>query len=131
MLTVLVDHNIEGQADMLWRTLNKEGWLEVFPLRFVTFTEVGLPFASNDREVWRFAQANGMILLTANRRMTEETSLEQTLREENMLTSLPVVTIGNVDRMVERTYRARCAEQLLEIVLYLDNYLGTARIFIP
>lgn len=95
------------------------------------FADIGLPIDSNDREIWRFAQKNQMILLTGNRRMREEDSLEQTLRDENTLISLPTLTIGNVDRMAEETYRERCAERLLEIVLALDNYLGTARIFIP
>ena len=49
MLTVLVDHNIEGQAEMLWQTLTREGWPGFFPLRFVTFTEISLPFESSDR----------------------------------------------------------------------------------
>jgi hypothetical protein len=131
MITILVDHNIEGQAMMLWRTLEREGWPELFPLRFVIFTDVGLPYESSDRQVWQFAQKNRMILLTGNRRMGEEDSLEQTLREENTLTSLPVLTIGKIDRMVERTYRERCEAQLLNVLLNLDNYLGTARIFIP
>ncbi len=88
MLTILVDRNIEGQASMLWRTLSREGWPEFFPMQFVIFAEIGLPLDSSDREVWRFAQTNEMILLTANRRMKEEDSLEQTIREENTLTSL-------------------------------------------
>lgn len=58
-------------------------------------------------------------------------SLVQTLREENSLTSLPVLTIGSLDRLDEREYRARCVSRLVEILVDLDNYLGTARIFIP
>jgi hypothetical protein len=33
--------------------------------------------------------------------------------------------------MVEREYRDRCATRLCEIILELDNYRGTGRIFIP
>jgi hypothetical protein len=97
----------------------------------VTFAQVGLPYTSSDREAWRFAQDNGMLLLTANRHMEGEDSLEQTIRRENTPTSLPVVTIGNVNRMVDRVYRELCAIRLLEIALDIDNYLGTGRIFIP
>jgi predicted nuclease of predicted toxin-antitoxin system len=131
MAVILIDHNIEGQAMMLWRMLSKDGWSEMIPLEFVILAQAGLKDDSTDREVWRFAQKNGMILLTANRRMMEEDSLEQTIREENMPDSLPVLTIGNVKRMAERPYRERCKMRLLEIVLYPDNYLGTGRIFIP
>ncbi|MEA3339799.1 MAG: ACP S-malonyltransferase, partial [Chloroflexota bacterium] len=76
-------------------------------------------------------QKNGMILLTANRRMREEDSLEETIRNDNTPTSLPVLTIGNINRMIEKTYREQCATRLLEIGLDLENYLGTGRIFIP
>jgi predicted nuclease of predicted toxin-antitoxin system len=131
MITILVDHNIEGQAGMLLGTLAAMGWLELFPLQMKTLENVGLPFDSSDREVWRFAQANGMVLLTDNRRMKEKDSLEQTIREENTINSLPVLTIGNVRRIPEKTYRERCANRLLEILMDLENYLGTSRIFIP
>ncbi len=130
-MKILVDHDIEGLAVMLWGTLVAEGWLELIPVELVMFTDVGLSFDSNDRSVWRFAQANGMILLTNNRNMTGNDSLEQTLREENTITSLPVLTIGNVGRLDEKAYRERCVSRLVDIGLDLDNYLGTARMFIP
>jgi hypothetical protein len=73
---------------LLWGTLTADGWLELLPLRLVTLAQVGLPYDSSDREMWRFAQGKGMILLTANRRMDGEDSLEQIIREENTTTSL-------------------------------------------
>ena len=66
----------------------KAGW-RFPPLRLVTFVQVGLPVNSSDRTVWRFAQAQGMILLTHNRNMKDENSLEQTIREEKTPTALP------------------------------------------
>ena len=72
-----------------------------------------------------------MILLTHNRNMRDADSLEQTLREENMLTSLPVITVSRADRLRERTYRERCAVRLVEIVLEIEQYLGAGRLFIP
>lgn len=131
MITVLADHNIEGQALLLWGTLGAAGWLELIPLRLVRFTDVGLPYTSSDREVWRFAQANQMYLLTDNRNMEGEDSLEQTIRDENTELSLPVLTIGRVDRMLERSYREACAVRLLDIVLSPADYLGAGRLFIP
>jgi hypothetical protein len=58
MITILVDHDIEGQATTLWRELVGQGWLELVSLRLVTFEVVGLARHSSDRAVWRFAQAN-------------------------------------------------------------------------
>jgi len=72
-----------------------------------------------------------MILLTGNRSMKDKDSLEKTIRGENTPTALPVLTIANVDHMVQKKYRERSIAKLLEIVLYLDNYRGAGRIFIP
>jgi len=116
---------------LLWADISSEGWPELFPIRFALFRDIGLPPGSNDLEVWDFAQRHGLILLTANRRMKEESSLERTIRDENTAISLPVLTIGNKNRVVEREYREKCESRLLEIVVYLEDYLGAGRIFIP
>ena len=116
---------------MLFGSITSEGWLDVLSIRFVSFDEVDLPITSSDRVVWKFAQENQMILLTANRSMKGEDSLEQVLREECIPTSLPVITLANVDRIVEREYREECIDRLIEIALYLENYLGVSRLFIP
>mgnify|MGYP006303854995 CR=1 FL=1 len=131
MLTLLVDHNMEGQAVWLWDTILKTELPDIIDVRIVMFADIGLPENSNDRVVWRFAQKNRMILLTDNRSDNELYSLEQTIREENRLDSLPVLTIGCLDRMKESHYRVRCAERIAEVVLDLKNYIGTGRIFIP
>ncbi len=127
----LVDHNLKGQALILLGNIANKGWLDLLPIRFVTFEEMALPIDSNDRIVWRFAQANQMILLTANRSMKGEDSLEQVIREENTTASFPVVTIGSVERLDEPDYRERCVNRLVEIVIYIENYMGVSRIFIP
>lgn len=127
----LSDHDIEGYAQLLWGTLASVGWLDLMRLELTTFYGIGLPINSNDRKVWRFAQANGMILITNNRNMKDETSLEYTIREENQLNSLPVLTIGNVERLAELDYREKCADVLVEISLDLENHLGRGRIYIP
>ncbi len=127
----LSDHDIEGYAQLLWGTLASAGWLELINLELVTFRDIDLPINSNDREVWRFAQASGFILITNNRNMKDETSLEYTIREENQPDSLPVLTIGNVDRLTDLGYREQCADVLVEISLNLENHLGRGRIYIP
>ncbi|WP_442944939.1 hypothetical protein [Nostoc sp.] len=46
-------------------------------------------------------------------------------------TSFPVVTIGDADRVLnDPDYRDLCVNRILEIVLYIENYMGTRRIFI-
>lgn len=131
MISILVDHNVEGQAALLLSALVSEGWIELELFRVVTFADVGLPFASSDRVVWQFAQDQKMLLLTSNRNMDGENSLEQTIRNENQPTSLPIITISDVGRVIEKTYREQCATRLAEIALYLDSFLGAGRIYIP
>lgn len=131
MITILSDHDIEGQALLLWGAVAATGWIDILPVRLVRFGEIGLPFDSTDRQVWRFAQAHHMILLTNNRNMEGADSLEQTMRDEGTVESVPVITIARLDKMSERIYREACAERLLEIIVYLDDYMGVGRLFIP
>jgi hypothetical protein len=128
----LVDHNLRGHALLLSGSILSGGWLDWVPIRFITFDEMKLPINSDDRVVWQLAQSNQMILLTANRSMKGKNSLEQVMREEITPTSLPVVTIGNADRLLnDPEYRERCATRLVEIVLDIDSYRGVSRLFIP
>jgi predicted nuclease of predicted toxin-antitoxin system len=117
-MNVLVDHNLRGQSVVLAGSLAASGWLDLISIRFVLFEEVGLAINSDDRTVWCCAQSNEMILLTANRSMKGKDSLEQVMREENTPTSLPVVTIGNINRLVD-------------IIVEIEDYRGARRIFIP
>jgi predicted nuclease of predicted toxin-antitoxin system len=130
-MNFLIDYNLRGQAVLLWGTITAEGWLELMPIRFIGFEEAGLLENSSDRPVWQVAQSNQMIILTANRNMKGDDSLEQVIREENSLQSLPVVTIVNKERLDEQIYRERCASRLVEILFDIDNYMGVGRVYIP
>jgi len=131
VITLLIDHNVEGQAQNLWRSLRVASWAQTAEIVFTYFAEVGLAEDSSDRQVWRFAQGRGMFLLTANRNNKDKDSLAQTILDENTAVSLPVITIGNADRVREPEYRDGCINRLLEIVLYPEKYLGTGRQYIP
>lgn len=130
-MKLLVDYNLDGYAAVLLGILTKRGWLELLPIQFFTFKEVGLSMDSSDRTVWNYAQANQMLILTANRNMKGEDSLEQVMREQNTSTSFPILTISDLVRMDESEYRERCIDRLVEIVLELENYMGAGRLFIP
>ncbi|MBI5843005.1 MAG: ACP S-malonyltransferase [Chloroflexi bacterium] len=130
-MKVLLDHHMKKQGILLWRSMENEGWLELLEIPMLTFADAGLPIDSSDRDVWRFVQKNRLILLTGNRNNYGEDSLQQTIWDENQPTSLPVVTIGVLDRLEERAYREQCAERLIEIVLGIENHLGIGRIYIP
>jgi hypothetical protein len=128
----LIDHNLKGHALVFFGAIATQGWLDIVPIQFVTFAAMNLSIDSDDRTVWRLAQENQMILLTANRSMKGKDSLEQVIREENTSESLPVITVSNADRLLnDSEYRDRCVESLVEIVLNIDTYQGARRIFIP
>jgi hypothetical protein len=131
VVTFLLDYNLTGQRVLLYGTFAASGWLTLLPVRLVTFADVGLACTTNDREVWRFVQAQRMIVITENRNMKGQDSLEQTIREENTAQSLPVLTIGRVDRLDEKQYCERCVDRMLEMTLELQDFLGAGRIFIP
>ncbi|MEQ8997227.1 MAG: ACP S-malonyltransferase [Coleofasciculus sp. B1-GNL1-01] len=130
-MNFLVDYNLDGYALVFLGILTKGAWLEFLSIQFVTFTEAGLSMDSSDRLVWSYAQANHKMILTANRNMKGDDSLEQVIREENRSNSFPVVTIGSLERLDEFDYRERCVERLIEIVLDIENYMGVGRLFIP
>lgn len=131
MTTILVDHNIEGWATLIFAILIAERWAELLELELALLADVGLSKESSDRDIWRMAQARGMLLLTANRTMTGSDSLERTMREEGLSGSLPVLTIGSVHRLDDSAYREACAERLAEIVVDIEQYRGVPRTFIP
>jgi hypothetical protein len=97
-MNFLVAHNLRGHAVLLSGRILSGGWLDWILIRFITLDEMSLPIDSGDRVVWRLAQSNQMILLTANRSMKGENSLEQVIREKITSTSLPVITISDADR---------------------------------
>ena len=131
LMKLLVDHDIEGYAVLLRGTLLADGWLEIVEIDFIMLHSVGLPNDSSDRDIWRYAQDNNFVLLTNNRNMEDQLSLEQTIRLENTADSMPVITISDVQRLDEKSYRDRCSQRLAEIAFDIANYLGSGRIYIP
>lgn len=130
-IKILVDHNMEGQARLLFDELQREGWVEIIRIEFFYFSTLNLPLDTDDTTVWRFAQENELIILTDNRNQKGETSLAATIARENTIASLPVITVGSVKRLVETEYCLEAATKLADILAYLDNHLGTGRLFIP
>ncbi len=87
----LIDHNLRGHALTFFGAIASQGWLDIVPIQFFTFAEMQLSIDSDDRVVWRLAQENQMILLTANRSMKRKNSLEKVMREENNSASFTLI----------------------------------------
>ena len=130
---ILSDENCYGQARAVFHVLERLNYVELLSLELKTFKEVGLLEGSEDEMVWRFCQENGYLLLTGNRTTKDgKVSLELTIRRLVTSTSLPVLTIGDLDRVLkDGEYCERCAERLGEIVFDLEErYLGITRLYL-
>lgn len=131
MIKVLLDNDISGFQTHLIGAIESTGWSEYELIEFIALKDLGLDYSTQDREIWRRCQKSGYILLTTNRNEKGADSMQLTIREENTLESLPVITVGDQQRLHNAAYREACIESLLTIVLELNNYLGTGRLYIP
>ena len=133
MQIILSDHNCEGHAQQIIFALNRIGLATIVPVQLVIFSDVGLSYSADDEVVWRLCQKENYLLLTGNRRTVDgEDSLELTIRRLYTPNISPVVTIGDLQRVLrDRNYCERCAERLAEIVLDLDSLRGVIRLYLP
>jgi hypothetical protein len=135
MRAILSDHDIEGYFEILVGLLNGPDLGELWQslhLDVLRLRDVGLADDSPDREIWTVCQAEQCVLITANRNLEDEDSLEQTLRDSVTENSLPVMTIASMDRFEEDpSYRVAVAWRLVECLMEMDRYRGTGRQFLP
>ena len=136
-MLILADNDVGGAVAGLRRILESEEWAEfsaTLALRFVEFVEfvdVGLTRDASDRVVWQTCQEVGAVLVTGNRASGDD-SLEQTIQDHAGADSLPVVTIGDPQRLVrDRAYASECALRLLDLLERIETLRGTGRLFIP
>ena len=130
-VTILLDHDIEAYGDFLLAGLREIGWEQDLSVSLRWLRDYGLPNNLPDQEIWRFGQQQRIWLVTHNRNNEDETSLQATIRRENTLASLPVITISNKRKLVKPEYRRRVATGLVEIVISPEKYYGTGRFFLP
>lgn len=130
-IKILLDHDIEGYATFLQTGLKETGWHQYLSVQFIRLNDLGLPDDYSDKDIWRQSQADGLLLITHNRNRDDETSLQATIERESGPDSLPVITISTIEKLALRDYRQQAVHKLAEIIIYLDNYRGTGRIYIP
>lgn len=132
MQKILSDHNCEGQARQILYALRRTGLFEIAPIELFVFSDIDLSHQADDEEVWMLCQSDNYLLLTGNRRTTDgDLSLELAIRRNYSPTILPVLTIGDLERiMQDRAYCESCATRLAEIVLDLEKLKGTTRLYL-
>jgi hypothetical protein len=132
---LLADVNIEGYVDYLVALMQLEPWKlfwDHLHLRYVHFADVGLGASSPDSLVWQTCQQQGLYLITDNRNKKDPDSLEATIRTQNTPASLPVFTIGDVQRLRQsKDYANQIIDTLFRYLLEEEKLRGTGRQFLP
>jgi hypothetical protein len=133
-MLILADNDVEGAVAALRRILELAEWAAfsaMLDLRFIEFADAGLARDTSDPLVWHTRQELGAVLITGNR-ASGDASLEHTIREHTGADSLPVLTIGDPQRVVrDPAYARECAISLLDVLDRIEMLRGTGRLFIP
>jgi hypothetical protein len=130
-ITILLDHDLEGRAMFFEAGLRETGWDQYLNIEFKRLRDFNLSDDSTDQEIWRYVQRERLLFITNNRNRDDDTSLEAVINSENRADSLPVLTVSAQDKLASAQYRQRVADKLALVVIEIDNYLGTGRVFLP
>jgi hypothetical protein len=132
---LLADVNVEGHFHAIVSPFQAAPWNGIWTdmdVSLQTFASVGLPRNVSDADLWRTCQQRDLILVTGNRNREGADSLEATIRANNTLTSLPVLTLASPKRiLIDRAYAERVAERILDYLVDIERYRGTGRLFVP
>lgn len=135
MKGLIADANIQGHVEYLVRRMRAEAWVDFWRalgLVLRRFEDVGLSESSSDLEVWNVCQAEQLILITDNRNLDSEDSLEAVIRRNQTVESLPVFTIADVNAFrTSDVYVERVVEALYDYLLRIDEVRGTGRLYLP
>ena len=135
MFTILLDEQMTGFVESFRILVDSEDWNSIARLvgvRFTNFPEIGLAAGTSDRDLWQYCQLQRIYLLTDNRNKDGADSLEETIRQCNTPTSLPVFTVSNRDRFTnDRAYAERVIESLFDRLIDAENLIGVGRLFLP
>ena len=135
MKGLVADANIQGQVEYLVQRMQADAWVDFWQalgLVLHRFEDVGLPTSATDLEVWNVCQAEQLILITDNRNLDSEDSLEATIRRNNTPESLPVFIIADMNEFRTNSSYVECVvEVLYDYLLRIDDLRGTGRLYLP
>ena len=133
-MLILTDNDVGGAVTAIRRILESDEWTEftsILDLQFIEFEDVELPRDAPDLIVWQRCQEVGAILITGNR-SSGAASLEQAIESYAGSDSLPILTIGDPQRVMrDSAYARECAISLLDLAERIEMLRGTGRLFIP
>ena len=68
---------------------------------------------------------------SSSRNCQDDTSLQATIERENHPAALPVITLSHPEHLWVPAYRLQVALKIAEIIIYLEHYRGTGRLYVP
>jgi hypothetical protein len=133
---LMMDNHATAYVRYLIRLLTEDDTYRQFweglQCRLLTLESCGLEASSPDSLIWHYCQREQVVLVTANRNSEGPDSLEETIKNHNLPTSLPVVTLANVARIgSEHSYAVHTAEVLLQYLVDIESVRGSGRIYVP
>jgi hypothetical protein len=132
---LVADAHVRGQVVYLVQRMQADAWADFWRalgLVLHRFEDVGLSASSSDLEVWNVCQAEQLILITDNRNLDSEDSLEAVIRRSNTPESLPVFTIADMrEFQTNHSYVERVVEALYDYLLRIDAMRGAGRLYLP
>ncbi len=137
MRGILFDVNIQGLSAHwihLLTALDLVAVWDDYPLITRTVADLGYPPDVRDRLLWGRCQAEGLVLITENRKSDEDDSLERTIGDSLTPESLPVLTLANKRRFQnDRRYGLIVAEELLNVLAdtFTGKNRGVGRLYLP
>jgi hypothetical protein len=135
MPTIMADHDVEGHLQVLLKVWSSPDWNELWAETFCdieSFDRLGIPANASDDVIWQLCQEREIVLITGNRNAEGNESLEATIRRAGTPRSLPVLTIGDPDRLMRnRHYAEQVAARVYDYLRVLDNLRGTGRLYLP
>lgn len=135
MRGILADNNVVGQVARIAQLMQSAPWADFWRqlgLAFFRFEDIGLAIDASDVEIWKFCQANELILVTDNRNDDSPDSFAAAIRDLNTPSSLPVLTISALKKFrSDRDYQERVIVSIYDYLLRLDEIRGSGRLFLP
>jgi hypothetical protein len=135
MPAIMADHDIEGQMQVLLCLLTSAEWHTLWTelaVRVESFASLGVPVDALDAALWRLCQTQQIVLITGNRNQEGPESLETVIQAANTPSSLPVLTVGDPQRILSSSaYAHGVVERLMEYLIDIENLRGTGRLYLP
>ena len=131
----MADHDVEGDFDVVLRTLMSGEWSDLWnelKCDVETFLSLGISDDASDLDLWRLCQERQILLITGNRNREGPVSLQHAIEQFNTPACLPVLTIGAPGRAIRnQDYLHRIVARLAEYLIDIESLRGAGRLYLP